>query len=56
MTEDGDRWREFAVIAVRIFKNRAGIDDSYRTAADVLMDIADREEHLFQKLRGITLD
>lgn len=56
MTEDGDRWREFAVIAVRSFKNRAGLDDSYSTAADVLMDIADREEHLFQKLRGITLD
>jgi hypothetical protein len=56
MTEDGDRWREFAVIAVRIFKNRAGKEDSYSTAADVLMDIADREEHLFQKLRGITLD
>lgn len=56
MTEDGDRWREFAVIAVRIFKNRSGMDDFYSTTADVLMDIADREEHLFQKLRGITLD
>jgi hypothetical protein len=56
MTEIGDRWREFAVIAVRIFKNRAGVEDSYSTAAEVLMDIADREEHLFQKLRGITLD
>ena len=56
MTEVGDRWREFAVIAVRIFKNRAGMDDPYSAAADVLMDIADREERLFQKLRGITLD
>lgn len=56
MTEIGDRWREFAVIAVRIFKNRAGLGDSYSTAADVLMDIADREEQLFQKLRGIRLD
>jgi hypothetical protein len=32
------------------------MDDFYSTTADVLMDIADREEHLFQKLRGITLD
>jgi hypothetical protein len=56
MTEDGDRWREFAIIAGRIFKDRAGLDESYSAAADVLMDIADREEHLFQKLGKIELD
>ena len=56
MTEDGDRWREFAIIAGRIFKDRAGLNESYSAAADVLMDIAGREEHLFQKLRKITLD
>jgi hypothetical protein len=50
MTDDGDRWREFAVIAGRIFKDRAGADESYSAAAEVLMDIADREEHLFQEL------
>ena len=56
MTEDGDRWREFGIIAGRIFKDRAGRDESYQTAADVLMDIAVREEHLFQKLKKISLD
>ncbi|MBI4767492.1 MAG: BtrH N-terminal domain-containing protein [Deltaproteobacteria bacterium] len=56
MTEAGDRWREFAVMAVRIFKNRAGMDDSYSAAANILMDIADREKHILEKLRGITLD
>ena len=56
MTEDGDRWREFALIAGRIFKNRAEMDDPYGSAADILMDIADREEKLFQKLKRITLD
>jgi hypothetical protein len=56
MTEDGDRWREFAVIAGRIFKDRAGLDESYSVAADILMDIAGREEHLFKELGKITLD
>jgi len=56
MTEDGDRWREFAVIAGRIFKDRAGVDESYGVAADILVDIAGREEHIFRKLSQITLD
>jgi hypothetical protein len=56
MTEDGDRWREFAVIAGRIFKDRAGLDESYSVAADILMDIAGREEHIFKELGKITLD
>ncbi|MBA4393235.1 MAG: peptidase [Desulfobacca sp.] len=56
MTEDGDRWREFAIIAGRIFKDRAGQTESYQAAADVLLDIAVREEHLFQKLKKISLD
>jgi hypothetical protein len=56
MTEDGDRWREFAIIAGRIFKDRAGQEESYQAAADVLMDIAVREEKLFQKLKKIALD
>jgi hypothetical protein len=55
MTAIGDRWREFAIIAGRIFKNRAGQDESYRAAADVLLDIANREESLYRKLREIKL-
>lgn len=53
MTEAGDRWREFAVIAGRIFKNRAGQEDNYIAAAEVLFDIADREERIYRKLRNI---
>ncbi len=55
MTEAGDRWREFGVIAGRIFKNRAGQEDSYIAAAEVLMDIADREEKIYRRLRQIKL-
>ncbi len=53
MTAAGDRWREFAIIAGRIFKNRNGVEESYRAASDVLMDIADREEKIFIKLSQI---
>jgi hypothetical protein len=55
MTAVGDRWREFALIAGRIFKNRAGQDEHYHAAADLLMEIADREEKIFRELREIRL-
>lgn len=53
MTAAGDRWREFAIIAGRIFKNRAGQDENYRVAASILMDIADLEERIFRELDRI---
>jgi hypothetical protein len=56
MTAAGDRWREFAIIAGRIFKDRAGQDESYNAAADILLDIAAREEQVFQNLKKIALD
>jgi len=55
MTEAGDRWREFGVIAGRIFKNRAGQEDSYIAASDILLEIADREEKIYRRLRQIKL-
>ena len=55
MTEAGDRWREFGVIAGRIFKNRAGQEDNYISASEVLLDIADREEKIYRRLRQIKL-
>ena len=55
MTEVGDRWREFALIAGRIFKNRAGQDESYIAASDVLLDIAEREDKIYRNLRHIKL-
>jgi hypothetical protein len=50
MTAIGDLWREFAILAGRVAKNRISADDSYRKAADLLMNIADREEKLFKDL------
>jgi hypothetical protein len=55
MTAAGDRWREFGMIAGRIFKNRAGQAESYMAASDILFDIADREEKVFRKLRELKL-
>lgn len=51
ITEIGDLWREFAVIAARIVKNRNTEDESYNKAADLLLVIADREEEFFKKLK-----
>ena len=53
LTEIGDLWREFAVITGRIVKNRNTIDESYDKAADLLLNIADREEEFFKKLRKL---
>lgn len=55
MTEAGDRWREFGMIAGRIFKNRAGQEDSYLAASEILLDIADREERIYRKLKELKL-
>jgi hypothetical protein len=55
MTEAGDRWREFGMIAGRIFKNRAGQEDSYLAASEILLDIADREEKIYRRLRELKL-
>jgi hypothetical protein len=51
MTTIGDLWRDFAVEASRIYKNRSAKDDAYNKVADQLEAIADREETFFKKLR-----
>jgi hypothetical protein len=53
MTAAGDRWREFSIIAGRIFKGRSGKEESYTAAADILLDIADREEKIYRQLMKI---
>ncbi len=53
MTKIGDLWREFAILAGRISKNRISADDSYNKAADLLMIIADKEEKLFRELDSV---
>ena len=51
MTEIGDAWRDFALDASRIYKNRSGESDGYNKVADQLDAIADREEVFFKKLK-----
>jgi hypothetical protein len=51
MTEIGDLWRDFAVEASRIYKNRSTKADAYNTIADQLKIISEREEAFFKKLR-----
>ena len=51
MTEIGDLWRDFAVQASRVYKNRSAQNDVYNRLADHLLDIANREELFFKKLK-----
>ena len=53
MTEIGDRWREFAVIAGRIVKNRAQEGEDYNSGADILLDISEREQEFFTRLKKV---
>jgi len=55
MTAAGDRWREFAIMSGRIFKERAKHEETYESAANILIDIANREEQIFRKLKKISL-
>ncbi len=50
MTQIGDHWREFAVVAARNCKGRAGENDSYAVMARILIECADQEELLYQDL------
>lgn len=51
MTEIGDLWRDFAVQASRVYKNRSAQNDVYNMLAYNLLDIANREEFFFKKLK-----
>ncbi len=51
MTEIGDQWRDFAVDASRIYKNRSAESDGYNKIADQLDAIAKREELFFKTLK-----
>lgn len=53
MTEIGDLWRDFALDASRIYKNRKAKNDGYNNIASQLEAIADKEEIFFKKLRKI---
>ncbi len=51
MTEIGDQWRDFALEASRVYKNRSVQTDAYNKVADQLLDLAKREEAFFKALR-----
>ncbi len=51
MTEIGDLWRDFAVEAARVYKNRSAKNDVYTMLSGLLNAIADREEQFFKKLK-----
>lgn len=51
MTQIGDLWRDFAVDASRIYKNRAAKTDGYNDVASQLDTLADKEDAFFKKLK-----
>jgi hypothetical protein len=51
MTAIGDLWRDFAVEASRVYKNRSTKVDVYNMLSDQLLVIADKEEVFFKKLK-----
>ncbi|MDX1279161.1 BtrH N-terminal domain-containing protein [Oceanihabitans sediminis] len=51
MTQIGDLWRDFAVDASRIYKNRGAKADGYNDVAKQLETIADKEEVFFKALK-----
>jgi hypothetical protein len=55
MTAIGDAWRNFAWQAARCFKNRDKGMITYDQLADLLMEIATREEMVFDRIRKIDL-
>ena len=52
MTENGDRWRDFAAMAGRIIKKRNSGQESYPALSAILSEIADREQHIFSTLKN----
>ena len=56
MTLAGDKWREFATISGRIIKDRAGKEESYEAAANLLLKVADMEEKIYRQLKKISLN
>ncbi|WP_430908383.1 BtrH N-terminal domain-containing protein [Maribacter sp. 2-571] len=51
MTEIGDQWRDFALDASRLYKNRSVESDGYTKVADQLEAIGDREAAFFAQLK-----
>ena len=53
MTLVGDRWRDFGVLAGRIFKQREKSENAYSEASNILREIKLKEEQVFKDLQKI---
>jgi len=51
MTAIGDLWRDFAVKASRVYKQRSNEEDVYNSLSADLLHLADLEEEFFKKLK-----
>jgi len=51
MTEIGDMWRQFAGLCVKQCKKPSM--EGYKTVADYLREIADKEQLIWQTLRNL---
>lgn len=51
ITQIGDLWRDFAIDASRLYKNRSTESDGYTKVADKLLILADKEEDFFKRLK-----
>ncbi|MFN2355035.1 MAG: BtrH N-terminal domain-containing protein [Desulfopila sp.] len=51
LTAAGDSWRQFAVMAARMCKDRTRSGDSYAAMAEILHKCASFEENVFQELQ-----
>jgi len=51
ITDIGDLWRDFAIDASRLYKNRSLEFDGYNKVSDKLLIIADKEEMFYKKLK-----
>lgn len=51
-TEIGDLWRSFALLASRVCKGRAAVQDSFDELAELLRQCADQEELFFKDLQA----
>lgn len=55
MTAIGDKWRDFAYHAARLFKKRDEGKVTYDGLADMLVSIAGKEEQVFRQLKNLNL-
>lgn len=51
MTEIGDQWRDFAVNASRVYKQRSQQKDVYNALADQLYLLSELEKSFFKNLK-----